>query len=209
MINVTQKTTYYLLPLMLLFLFTGGWIDLHSQPWKFVKEKYGIKVYTGDRKNSTLKTFKGEAILHTTVSKVYSIIGSVRPTDHWDENIKELKVLLLEKDKSFSYYLIYSIPWPLHNRDLCVEAKISKDTVTGNITIISQSRPQLVPENSDLVRIRDYWQKWTIQPIDGQHLRLILEGYADPAGNIPGWLYNMVITDTPLKLIHDIALRVE
>lgn len=204
--SMIKKSFIFLLPFILSFFFAG---NLYSQSWTFVKEKEGIKVYTKQEAGNSLKTFKGIAEIQTTADKVYAIIGNVKSTDHWDENIKELRVISFEKDKSFSYYLIYSVPWPLQNRDLCVEARITHDTVSGEIVIYAQSKPMLVPEKSDLVRIKNYWQKWTIQQVDRDHIRLILEGYADPAGNIPGWLYNMVITNTPLNMISDIRKRVQ
>jgi hypothetical protein len=200
------KYLSFLLILLVCFSASG---DILSQNWKFVKEKYGIKVYTAIETSSSLKMFRGVADLKTSVDKVFAIVGNVRSTDNWDKSIKELRVLSSDAGREFSYYLIYSIPWPLQNRDLCVEATISHDSATGDVIIYARSRPQLVPENSDLVRIRNYWQKWIIHPLDKDHIRLILEGFADPGGNIPSWLYNMVITDTPINMIHDIRLRVE
>jgi hypothetical protein len=183
--------------------------DLFSQPWKFIKEKDGIKVYTRQQENSPVKSFKGVADIKSGYAKIYAIVGDVRGSDHWDENIKELKVISSDKDKSFCYYLVYSTPWPLQNRDLCVEAIIKKDSATGDIEILAQSRPKLVPEQKDLVRIKEYWQKWTVHPIDNTHTRLTIEGTVNPGGSIPAWLANMVITDTPLKMLHDIRERVE
>jgi len=181
--------------------------ELFSQSWKFVKEKEGIKVYTSETRNNSLKSFKGVADLTTSLDKVYTLLGNVRSTDRWDKSIKEFRVLSSEKDKSFSYYLVYGIPWPLYDRDLCVEVAIIHDTSDGSVIISAKSNPKLVPENGNLVRIRDYWQKWIIQPLDNDHVRLTLEGFADPAGNIPSWLYNMVITETPVNTISDIRRR--
>ena len=183
--------------------------DLSSQPWKFIKEKDGIKVYTRQQEGSPVKSFMGVADMKSGVDKIYTIVADVRESDRWDDNIKELKVLSENKDKSFCYYLLYSTPWPLQNRDLCIEAIISRDSVTGDIEVISKSRPQLVPVKKDVVRIRDYWQKWTIHPIDKTHTRLIIEGSVNPGGNIPSWLSNLALTDTPLKMLHDIRQRVE
>ena len=183
--------------------------DLFSQTWNFVKAKYGIKIYTRQDKNSSFKIFRGVADIATTVDKVYAIVGNIRSTDKWDPGVKELRVLSNEKDISFSYYLVYSVTWPLHDRDLCVSVKIIHDSISGDVIVDAESSPALVPEKSDLVRIKNYWQKWIIHPVDKDHIRLILEGFADPAGNIPAWLYNMVITETPINLIHDIQNRVK
>lgn len=182
---------------------------LFPQSWKFVKEKDGIRVYTRQELNSSYKAFRGVADIHSTMDKVFAIVGNVKSTDQWDPSVRDLRVLSQGKDSSFSYYLVYHVSWPLHDRDLCVAVKITHDKSTGEVVIDAESSPKLVPESSDLVRIRNYWQKWILQPLDRDHIRLILEGFADPAGNIPSWLANMVITETPLNMIHEIRQRVE
>jgi hypothetical protein len=194
--------------LMIFMLFAAS-SALFSQPWKFIKEKDGIKVYTRQQEGSPVKSFMGVADMKSGMDKIYAIVADVRGSDQWDDNIRELKLLSGIKDVSFRYYLIYSTPWPLQNRDLCVEATITKDNATGDIVVFSQSRPQLIPLQKDLVRIKDYWQKWTIHPIDKTHTRLTIEGTVDPGGNVPAWLANMVLTDTPLKMLRDIRKRVE
>jgi hypothetical protein len=64
-----------------------------------------------------------------------------------------------------------------------------------------------VPVKSDLIRISKYSQKWTIQPIDKQRVHVILEGFIDPGGNLPAWIYNIVIPETPFKIIHSLRER--
>jgi hypothetical protein len=183
--------------------------SVYSQSWNFVKEKEGIKIYTRLEKDNSLKTFRGEANIHASSEEIYAIIGNAKSAIRWDADIREFRILSSEKDKSFSYYLIYKIPWPLQDRDLCAGVKISRDTVTGEVIIFAKSILNSVPEDKNLVRIRDYWQKWTIHPIDRNHTLLILEGFANPTGNIPGWLYNMVITETPLKMLRQIRQWVQ
>ncbi|HTX87694.1 MAG TPA: START domain-containing protein [Bacteroidales bacterium] len=190
----------------LLFLISGS---LFSQTWTFVKEKDGIKLYTRKEPNSSLKSFKGVVILHTQVEKVNALLGSVENTSWWDENVRDIKVITNEKDKLIRYYLVYHVPWPFTDRDLCVEAKITNDPATGVRTVFAQPLPNTIPEKPNLIRITHYWQKWTIQPINKNTVLLTLEGFVDPAGNVPSWLYNMVIVDSPLKVIRGIQNRVE
>jgi hypothetical protein len=40
-------------------------------------------------------------------------------------------------------------------------------------------------------------------------IHLTFEGFIDPAGNIPAWLYNMLVIDTPLKLMREVQKRVK
>jgi hypothetical protein len=182
--------------------------DVSGQSWKFVKEESGIKIYTRNEVNSSLKSFKGEVTFKANPEKVCLIIGNARNVDWWDKNIIELKVLDFVENKSARYYLVYDVPWPLSRRDLVIEAQISTNPVTGDRTVVSKPLANVVPEKPGLVRIKKYWQKWTIQTMGNGYVHVILEGFVDPGGNIPSWLYNSVITETPLRVIKALRERV-
>lgn len=180
-----------------------------SQAWDFIKEKEGIKIYTRMEKNSSLKSFKGVVEIRTDMDKVCNLLGNVKNVDWWDKNLREIRVLLYEKDKHIQYYLVYGAPWPVTDRDLCVDATITTDPVTGIRTVYSVPLPDVIPENPNYVRIKNYWQKWIVQDMKNGIIHITLEGYVDPAGSVPNWIYNMVITDTPLKIIRGIKNRLE
>ena len=180
-----------------------------AQSWDFVKEKDGIKIYTRREGDNSLKSFKGVADIHARFEKVCDMIGNVKRLEWWDKNLREIKVLYFEKEKRSQFYLVYHAPWPVTDRDLCVEATITTNPVTGIRTIYSVPLLNVIPENPKYVRIKEYWQKWTLEPTNGGIVHVVLEGYVDPAGSVPGWIYNMVITETPLKIIRGVKQRLE
>jgi hypothetical protein len=184
-------------------------MDTQAQKWEFIKEKEGIKIYTRKEQGNNLKSFSGIMDVRCDFETVCNLIGNVKNVDWWDKNLREIRVLLYEKDKHIQYYLVYGAPWPVTDRDLCVDATISSDPVTGIRTIYSVPLLNTIPENPDYVRIKEYWQKWTMQDMKNGIIHLVLEGYVDPAGSVPDWIYNMVITDTPLKIMRGIKERVE
>lgn len=182
---------------------------IFAQEWTFVKERDGIKIYTRKEANSALKSFRGVTDLHTDMEKVCSLLGNAKNFDWWDKDITDIKVLNYELGKYIQYYLVYDVPWPLSDRDLVVDARITVDPVTGAETIMAKPLPNVVPEKPDLVRIKKYWQKWTVQTVSPGLVHITLEGFVDPGGSVPAWLYNMVITETPLKVIREVRKRVE
>ncbi len=197
--------------LVLFFLITAQLPDEKSfaQKWEFVKEKDGIKIYTAKDPKTSFKMFRGEAILITQMERVTNMVGNVKNVEWWDKSVREINVLAYIENKNIKYYLVYDVPWPFSDRDLCVESKITDDPVTGKRVIFSTPLPDVVPEKAGIIRIKNYWQRWILQPLDKNRIHVILEGYVDPAGSVPAWLYNMVITDTPLKVIRGIKGRVE
>lgn len=180
-----------------------------GQSWEFIKERDGIKIYTLKEKGSSLKSFKGVMEVYSTMEMIGTIVGNVKNFDWWDDNIRELQVISHEENVRTQYYLIYDVPWPLQDRDLCADAKITIDSVTGKKTIYATPLLDVIPEESDIIRIKNYWQRWTIEPLPDGMKRLTLEGHVDPGGIVPAWLYNMVITDTPLNLMREVKKRVE
>ena len=180
-----------------------------AQAWTFVKEKDGIRIFTRKEAGSSLKSFKGVTDIHAPAEKVFNLIGNVKNLDWWDKNLREIKVIYYEKEKRSQYYLVYDSPWPVTDRDLCVDATITTDPVTGVRTIRAVPLVNVIPENPKYVRIKKYWQSWTLEPAGDNVVHCILEGFVDPAGSVPDWIYNMVITDTPLKIIRGIKQRLE
>jgi len=193
-----------LISLIVFGLLVTGSFQLTAQSWEFVKEKDGIKIYTRKEKESSIKSFKGEALLHRKYENIINLVGNPKNQDWWADDIKGLRILLYEKDKHVQYYLVYDVPWPIGDRDLVVDALISTNPQTGVRIVEAKAIQDVVPEKEGLVRIKKYWQKWTITPIKPDLVQVVLEGSADPGGSIPAWLYNMVITETPLKVINNV-----
>ena len=175
-----------------------------AQDWEFAKEKDGIKVYTRYENESRYKSFKGETDVQADIAEVSALIEDVKNFDRWDADVSEIRVLKHEQGKMIRYYVVYDVPWPFKDRDLCVEADITTDKASGSQLIQARSVPDIVPLNDDMVRIVDYRQEWIIQPEKNGYIRLIVEGFADPAGDIPAWIVNMAITDTPLNMLSSI-----
>ncbi|MHC1775482.1 MAG: hypothetical protein AB9834_08725 [Lentimicrobium sp.] len=175
-----------------------------AQPWQFVKERDGIRLYIRQEANTKFKTFYGETSFRGSCSKVLSLVGNPERTDWWGDDIKDIRVLAYEKDKLIRYYFVYDLPWPFTDRDLVAGVKLSDDPVTGIKTVFSNPLQNVVPVNPDLVRVTDFRQKWTIRPLNDGMVNVTLEGYINPAGDVPAWLYNMVIVDIPLRLLKEI-----
>jgi hypothetical protein len=180
---------------------------LFAQSWNFVKEREGIKVYTRTEPNSALKSFKGEVTLKASVDKISIMIMDPDYADWWETNFTERKLLDYKENKSVQYYLIYGLPWPLANRDFAAETIMTKDSVTGEQTMISRTMSDKVPVKPGLIRINKYLQKWVLQPLDKQNVHVTLEGFIDPGGNLPAWIYNIVIPEAPFKIINSLRER--
>jgi hypothetical protein len=194
-----------ILPLFVIFFHSG----LYGQKWEFVKEKEGIKLYTRSEINSAFKSFRGEVTFKADIEKVNLLVGDADNMDWWDKDIIFKKVIDFKRNDHIQYYIIFDLPGPLSNRDLALDARIATDPVTGIRTVSAKPLLKVVPENPNLVRIKKYWQKWTIQPMANGYVHVILEGFVEPNGNVPSWIHNMVVPDMPLKALKALRERAQ
>jgi hypothetical protein len=180
-----------------------------AQSWNFIKEKDGIKIYTRKEPGKTIKSYKGVAVIKAPAEKVFALIENVNNTDWWDKNFNQIRVLKYEKNRMAQYYLVYDLPWPVTDRDLCVNITVTFDSLTGVRRITAVPLSGVIPEKKELIRIRNYQQTWTVKPAGKGMSLVILEGYIDPAGTIADWLTNMLIVDSPLKVIGGVKERMK
>lgn len=180
-----------------------------AQPWQFVKEEPGIKIYTRKESGRSIKSYKGEATIKAPAAKVVAMLEDIHHTDWWDKNVRMVKVISYEKNRSAKYYIEYDLPWPVIDRDLAVEVRVEHDVQNGTTKIIAGPLNGVVPVNPDKVRIKAYSQSWTVKEAGPGTCHVVLEGYADPAGSVPDWLINSIIVDSPLKLIRQVRSRME
>ena len=187
---------------ILMFFFTFMLsCSMAAQSWDFIKEKEGIKIYTRVEPGKSLKSFRGVTDINAPAEKIFVLMENIKNTDWWDKKLNEIKVLLYEKDKRAQYYLIYDLPWPVPDRDLCVDVTITTDPVTGERKINAVELNGVIPEIKGMVRIKDYRQTWTLIPAGKEMTHVVLEGFVDPAGNIPKWIPNLLIIELPIKAI--------
>jgi hypothetical protein len=204
-----MKCRYHIRSLLLIVFFVlQSSLILKSQSWNFIKEQNGIKIYTRSETGSAVKGLKGEVDINASTSDVLALITNIHKICKLQGDIRDVMIYHYEKNKLIKYYLVFDTPWPLFDRDLCVEGKIDYNLATGKCTIVSKPT-NLVPVDPDRVRITKYCQNWIIEPIGTGKVHLTLDAFVDPGGVIPAWLINMVMEDTPLNLLKAIRDELE
>lgn len=198
----------YYFNFLLLFFFTlvlKG--QMSAQPWDFIKEKDGIELYTRMESGKSVKAFRGVTDIKAAAEKIFDVLRDINDTDWWDKNVSLNKVLYYEKNKGARYYLVYDLPWPVPDRDLCVDVSVSPGVLSGEHRISAVSVNGIIPERNDMIRIKDYRQIWTIRPEGEKMTHIELEGIVDPAGILPDWITNILIIDSPYRSISGLRKR--
>ncbi|NOX84478.1 MAG: START domain-containing protein [Chlorobi bacterium] len=167
--------------------------------WKLAKVKDGIKVYTRIPEGVRLKEYKAETIVEATPERVLEVLTDADRYSEWMSGIKETKRLKKEGDSAFYIYALLSLPWPFDDRDEVSRSVVMKDTIPGGYFMPIRLVSGLVPEKKGIVRMTNGKGYWLIEPLPDGKTRIIHQFIGDPGGNIPAWIVNIFLVDSPYK----------
>jgi len=115
-------------------------------------------------------------------------------------------VALQRDDVKHSYVMLIEteMPWPLKNRDAVIVGHWWQDPASRVVYMRGQAAPRgSYPENPDFQRYYDLRNDWTFVPLADGNVRVIMEGHADPAGNMPAWAVNLLIQESPFATLQN------
>lgn len=182
---------------------------LMGQEWKVRKEKNGITVMTGSVAGKKIDQYRAMTTIAASPETIYGEILDFSNYRAWMEDIKILEVIDSKEDEYFVYYLVYKVPWPFDDRDLVAKASVIKGLDSDTVIIRSEAVNGMIEIKDKEVRIEDFWQQWTLIPLNEDSTLVITEGFNDPAGSIPSWLINWGSVGAPLSTLENLKTRAE
>lgn len=190
------------LAISLLLLIFNPLLAQNRDNWSLKNNKDGVKVYF--KRSSDIHEIKLVTSLQTTLSGLVALLSEVEHYPAWGYKVIESKLLKKVSDTEMYYYSKLDFPWPFNDRDLIMHTHLEQDPTTKRIVARSVAVPDYLPENKDVVRIKNAHTEWTILPGSGGWPYVEYYIYSDPGGNLPDWLVNMAIDVGPRETIKEI-----
>lgn len=185
---------------MYILVFTTSALFSQETPWKFVKETNGIKVYFRSIENSHLNEVRIQTTFTCNLSDIVEALKDAKAYTQWVYRAAHSYTIKEFSDFEMEYYNKIDFPFPLDDRDIVIHSIIQQNPQTKVVTSISYAKPLVLPENKNMVRIKNFNSKWTFTPkkniIYGEYIFS-----SDPGGNITAWLVNLSLDEGPIKTI--------
>ena len=203
-----MKTQYRLFILYAFLAFTN--INVYSQKnWELKVDKEGIKVYTKSGEHSSFKSVKTVCTIDASLSRLTAVLLDIDRTVDWVYATKKCSVLKQVSQSESIYYSEIDAPWPVSNRDFIVRLWAVQDEKTKAVSVLAENKPSYLPEHDDIVRIKQSYSKWVIEPLKGGKVKVEYTLQVDPGGNIPAWLINLFATKGPYESFKKLRLQVK
>lgn len=173
-----------------------------STDWNQVKVEDGVEVYEGNVVGSNVVAFKGVALIDAPLSHVLSVLYDLEQIKRWMSNLKDYRTVeWINKFKKIDYNRLES-PWPLSDRDFVYNVTIHVDPRKSVDIIFENTTHPMFPKVTDVVRGDVRFGRYLVEqdPASGK-VRLTVEMFADPKGQVPKWMVNMVQRSWPVRTI--------
>ena len=172
-------------------------ISSHAQEnWELKKDKNGIKVYTNEIEGSDFETFRAEVQLDASIHAFVALLFDLDGMPEWAYSVKYANLLERSGDTLQIYYSEASAPFPFRNRDGIYLNRFRWIADSSRLFVEIELLHDYLEVKDKLVRVNGKGF-WSVQVIEDDKLDVTFQMQVDPGGNIPAWLANIFVDDTP------------
>jgi len=158
----------------------------------------GITIHSRPVAGSRYQEFRATVELDAASSHAVALLQDNGACARWvfrcrsSENIEEIS------NTERYFHQVTDLPFPFRARDAIFHGEIFYGP-NEDITIRIGAAPDKQPPKKRLVRIRETYGHYLLEPLGNGKVRLTWQHYVDPAGVLPAWLVNSMLTDLPSR----------
>jgi hypothetical protein len=168
-----------------------------------------LKIFTCPISTSNFLSFVGIATIDAPQHAILSLLFDVDAATEWVWKTKEMRLLQElsadkeEKDNGRVVYQLVSAPWPVSDREIITRSQGYMDPDTSEVFIKLECLPDFLPKNDKYVRVPVLEGAWNIIPLSENQCRVVFRLHIEPGGEIPSWLANIAVIDTPYHTMNN------
>jgi hypothetical protein len=204
------KTNIVILCIMGVF-FSSAWAA--ETGWKKIGESKGIIGYTRSTPKSSIDQMKGVGIVDAPVAVVEALIRDFPAQTEYMYKCKESMIVNTPEFKNSGDtmydYNVTAMPYPVKNRDAVAKATFTVDKASGTVYVHVEAIKTAYGLDPKKVRMPLVIVDYTLAPKGPDKTEVTYEALADPGGNLPAFVVNMLTKNLSIETIGSIREMVK
>jgi hypothetical protein len=174
--------------------------------WEKISESDGIIGYSRPNSETSVNEIKAIGTVDASVAVIEALLrDDPAKTEYSERCVEAFKVEIpgLEntKDTYYTYHRI-GMPWPFYDRDGVARVECKIDQTTGAFLMVAYKiQTDFRAEQSFVLRVPILAAKWILTPIGKNKTRVLYQILADPGGNLPAFIVNMILKDLAVMTV--------
>lgn len=181
--------------LLLCLLLADAIFAQNKDAWVIRSEKDGIQIY--HQNTPGLYHLKIGAAIQVSPSGVVALFSDVANYPNWGYKMSEARLLKRVSEGEIWYYALYDFPWPISDRDIILQSKITQNPQNKQIRISTTPYPEYLPVQKGVERIQNSTTQWVFTPGQNGWGYMEQQISTDAAEDLPDWLVKMTIDTGP------------
>jgi hypothetical protein len=182
---------------------SGVWAD--DTGWKKIGESKGIVGYTRPTSKSSVEEIKGVGIIEAPVAVIEALLRDTRAGTEYMYKCKEASEVNtpeLKKTADTKYfYNVTSMTYPVSDRDVVGKADWSIDKATGTGYLHAEGIKSDYKMDKKKVRMPFLIADYILVPKGPDKTEVTYIALADPGGNLPSFLVNLLTKNLSIQTI--------
>ncbi len=179
-----------------------------AQDWKLEKDSDGVKVYTRRIEGWGLKEFRAVMQVKTSLKEVEALLRDAPARSQWMHNTINTRDIKGKSTNEVYSYSVIDVPWPATDRDNVTKMHF-KYSLPKEFTVELTSADGIEAENDCCVRIPRMKGYWKAVDLGNGLIEITQQAVADTGGNIPDWMANGSVIDSPFNTLKNMKNRLE
>ena len=175
-----------------------------DESWTVLRDESSITVYSRDVPNSKFSEWLAQTTINVRLSALVALIMDGNSHAQWIDSVDESRVLKVMSPTQSYIYTYSGAPWPIDDRDAVVLSSAKQDMNTFIVTIHSDSVPEYLSRQKDVVRVAYINSTWTLIPLKSGEVEVTYQVHNDPGGELPPWLINNLAFDQPYYTLENL-----
>lgn len=163
--------------------------------WQLRKQADGISVYSKAVPGSKYHAFKGQTLVDATPVAALALLDDTSRGTEWIHGCIESTMLASNGPLGRFIYQVTDLPFPARTRDAIFKAEV-QIVSDGKIRVSLVAVPHFIEEDR-YIRIEQSAGEYLLEAISDRQTRVTWEQHVDPAGALPSFVVNSMLTDLP------------
>ena len=166
-----------------------------------VDKSRDIKTYAKREDGKPYRSFKIEQTINTNLDTISRVISNFDSYPRWFWETTEARLLKRVSANEVYVYMVHRAPLGIPYRDVILHVRLDPVNNHKEYALLhAKADSDYLPLRPPLVRMAA--EEFTVRftPIASQKVRLEIEGYIDPNGNVPVWATNYVQRSAPYAI---------
>ena len=176
--------------------------------WKKIKEEEGIISHSRTTSLSPINEIKSVGIIDAPVAVVEAVLRDIpAQSEYMFMCVEAYRLVLPKKENGKDNFYVYNrtgMPWPVNDRDFVVNPRLMIDKSSGILYVIIKAVSSSYKKADNIVRIPLGFARYVLTPVGNNRTEMLYQILADPGGNLPAVLVNMMTKNIAHKTVANI-----